>query len=67
MLNPHTVLNISRARELELARAAEHARVTHVDRRRSRRAPQRADEPDRQGTSEEASLPTGALVSCDLR
>jgi hypothetical protein len=67
MLNPNALINTSRARELELTRAAEHARVTQLDRRRSRRARQRASEPDRQNSSKETHAPAGGLVSCDLR
>ena len=66
MLNPHTVLNISHARELELQRAAEQARITKVATERSRRAPQRADEPAPR-TSREAKPAGGPLASCDLR
>ena len=66
MLNPHVVLNISHARELELARAAEQARVSNLETPRSRRAPQRASEPAPH-TSREAQAGAGCLATGHLR
>ena len=66
MLNPHVVLNISHARELELARAADQARVTHLETPRSRRAPRRASEPAPH-TSREAQAGAGCLATGHLR